>query len=115
QVSTRMLRGSGDACIWLVGIWTTVRLRLRPSGTNESKKKKPTWSNTLRYSTTSAYSSTGPPARPSCPSPRHPTYSIQAVLGAELKFTRPLLLAQLYRLEQEKQEPCYSGSVVIWK
>ena len=37
------------------------------------KRKKPTWRNTLRRSTTSAYSSTIPPASPSCSSSSHPT------------------------------------------
>lgn len=36
-----------------------------------SQTKKPTWPNTLRYSTTSAYSSTGLPAQPDCPSSSH--------------------------------------------
>jgi len=37
------------------------------------KRKKPTWRNTRRYSITSAYSTTGPPAEPSCSSSSHPT------------------------------------------
>ena len=37
------------------------------------KTKKPTWRNTRRYSTTSAYSSTNLSARPSCSSSSHPT------------------------------------------
>ena len=37
------------------------------------ERKKPTRSNTRRYSTTSAYSSTSPPAPPGCPSSSHPT------------------------------------------
>ena len=40
--------------------------RWSPSSATETKK--PTWLNTLRCSTTSAYSSTGSPARPGCPS-----------------------------------------------
>jgi hypothetical protein len=39
------------------------------------KRKKPTWRNTLGYSTTSAYSPTSSPARPGCPSFSHPTTS----------------------------------------
>ncbi len=49
---------------------------LLTSATNfrtEPRQKKPTWPNTRRHSTTSAYSSTGLPARPGCPSPSHPT------------------------------------------
>jgi hypothetical protein len=38
-------------------------------------KKKPAWSNTLRYSATPAYSSTGPPALSGCPLSSHPTTS----------------------------------------
>ena len=37
------------------------------------KTKKPTWRNTSRYSATSAYSSTNPPAMPGCISASHPT------------------------------------------
>ena len=37
------------------------------------KQKKPTWQNTRRHSTTSAYSSTNPSAKPSCSSFSHPT------------------------------------------
>jgi hypothetical protein len=40
--------------------------------------KKPTWRNTLRCSATSAYSSTGSPARPGCPLFSHPTMSFEA-------------------------------------
>jgi hypothetical protein len=46
-------------------------------------KKKPTWSNTKRYSTTSAYSLTSPPARPDRPLSSHPTTSIPALIGAD--------------------------------
>ena len=41
------------------------------------KTKKPTWRKTRRYSTTSAYSSTNPPARPGCPLSSHPTISLE--------------------------------------
>jgi hypothetical protein len=37
------------------------------------RKKKPTWRNTLRYSTTSAYHSTSLPAMLDCPSSSRPT------------------------------------------
>ena len=37
------------------------------------KQKKPTWQNTRRYSTTSAYSLTSPSALPGCSSSSHPT------------------------------------------
>jgi hypothetical protein len=39
-------------------------------------EKKPTWRHTLRYSTTSAYSSTGLPAMLACPSFSHPNQPI---------------------------------------
>lgn len=39
----------------------------------QKQQKKPTWQNTLRCSTTSAYSLTSHPAQPGCPSPSHPT------------------------------------------
>ena len=38
---------------------------------------KPTWRNTRRYSTTSAYSLTNPPARPGCSLFSHPTFSLE--------------------------------------
>src|SRR5579862_1704045 len=41
-------------------------------------KKKPTWRNTRRYSTTSAYSLTSLPARPGCPQSSHPTISLES-------------------------------------
>src|SRR5271157_5017724 len=56
---------------------------LRPHGATASEIKKPAWRNTQRYSTTSAYSSTSPPAKPGCPLPGHPTTSIQHFSGAE--------------------------------
>src|SRR4051812_5720233 len=40
-----------------------------------TERKKPTWWNTRRYSTTSAYSSTGPPPMAECLLNRHPTSS----------------------------------------
>ena len=40
------------------------------------KTKKPTWRNTRRYSATSAYSSTSPPAQPGCSPYSHPTTSL---------------------------------------
>ena len=40
---------------------------------HNQEQKKPTWRNTQRYSTTSAYSSTSPPALPSCSLSSHPT------------------------------------------
>jgi hypothetical protein len=36
-------------------------------------KQKPTWLSTMRYSTTSVYSSTSPPAKPDCSSFSRPT------------------------------------------
>jgi len=47
-------------------------------------QKKPTWRNTLRYSTTSVYSLTGSPAQPGCPSSSHPTTSFEPNILVEL-------------------------------
>gem|GEM_PF-6895085 len=48
-------------------------------------QKKPTWLNTIKgRSTTSAYSSTSPPARPGYPSSSHPTTSTKTEIGADL-------------------------------
>ncbi len=41
----------------------------------QPRTKKPTWQNTHRYSTTSAYSLTSPSAPPRCPLSSHPTIS----------------------------------------
>src|ERR1700731_3232390 len=49
----------------------------------ERHKKKPTWSNTFRHSTTSAYSATSRPARPGCSSSSLPT-TIRITIGANL-------------------------------
>jgi hypothetical protein len=43
----------------------------------EQEQKKPTWQNTRRHSTTSAYSSTRPPAGPGCSLSSHPTISLE--------------------------------------
>ena len=43
------------------------------SSTPANSAKKPTWRNTRRHSTTSAHSSTSPPALPSCPLSSRPT------------------------------------------
>ncbi len=64
---------------------TTPVLTAVTTFTDPIETKKPTWSNALRRSTTSACSSTNPPARPGCPSPNHPTF-IRMLLGADLKF-----------------------------
>ena len=50
---------------------------------HRSRIKKTDVSEHPRYSTTSAYSSTSPPARPSCPSSSHPTTSTR-LFGAAL-------------------------------
>ena len=51
--------------------------RLRLSRKSESKlQKKPTWPNTLRHSTTSAYSLTSLPAKSGCSLSSHPTNGI---------------------------------------
>ena len=50
--------------------------RLNAHTLSPVQRKKPTWENTLRYSTMSAYSSTNPPARPGCSSSSHPTTSL---------------------------------------
>jgi hypothetical protein len=54
--------------------WSVLRyvFHLRAEG-RLLAKKKPTWPNTLKYSTTSAYSLTDPPARPGYPLFSRPT------------------------------------------
>ena len=47
-----------------------------PTSDTAKNEKKPTWRNTRKCSTTSAYSSTSLPARPSCSLSSHPTTSL---------------------------------------
>ena len=54
------------------------------------RKKKPAWWNTLRYSTTPAYSSTGPPAKPECPLSSRPTKSAHVLLGLACSLTQAI-------------------------
>jgi len=64
--------------------------RLSPALTDivdNPQRKKPTWLNTGRCSTTSVYSSTSLPAKPDCPSSSRPT----TVGGAERTRTSPSL------------------------
>ena len=62
----------------------------------ERAKKKPTWRNTRRCSTTSAYSSTSPPAEPGCSLSSHPTTSTQPLRRAAFKFTAATLRRHQY-------------------
>ncbi len=55
-----------------------------------STQKKPAWSKTLRYSTTPAYSSTGPPAKPQCPLSSRPTKSAYVLLGFARSLTQAI-------------------------
>src|SRR5271157_2538678 len=87
---------------------------LRPHGATASEIKKPTWRNTQRYSTTSAYSSTSPPAWPGCPLPSHPTTSIQIFSGAECESTRAPWLPSLSGAGTEKQVKCFAISCVMY-
>jgi hypothetical protein len=56
------------------------------------RRKKPTWGITLRCSATSAYSSTGPPAQPGCPSSSHPTTSIKRSAEPFESNSAPLMI-----------------------
>src|SRR5271157_535289 len=47
-------------------------------------KKKPTWPNTQRHSTTSAYLLTSPPDQPGCPLPSRPTTCVYDLTGARV-------------------------------
>ena len=70
----------------------TVQTSLDHGGRHE--QKKPTWRNTRRYSTTSAYSSTSPPARPGCSLSSHPTIALEG--GGQLRRT-PSTVGIVYR------------------
>jgi hypothetical protein len=49
-------------------------------------QKKPTWRNTLKYSSTSAYSLTSPLAQPACSLPSHPATSINSRAKAQFRI-----------------------------
>ena len=70
---------------------------------SSSQEKKPTWPNTLGYSTTSAYSSTSPPAKPGCPSSSRPTSRIQVFIGADCHCRPAPLRLSLSRAAREWQ------------
>ena len=67
--------------------------RFRPDERELSYRgqKKPAWQNTLRYSTTPAYSLSGPPADPVCPISSFPTTSTRFVTAQEM-FSRSVYL-----------------------
>ncbi len=73
---SRAMKGSGER-----GVHAAFPAPGAPFTSAAGRKKKPTWPNALRHSTTSAYSSTGPPARPGCPSSSRPTKT-PALAGA---------------------------------
>ena len=52
---------------------------------SKTQRKKPTWWNTHRYSTTSAYSLTSPPVGPGCSSSSLPTTSIATIYRSRLE------------------------------
>ena len=71
------------------------------------KQKKPTWRNTRRYSTTSAYSSTSRPARPGCSLYSHPKTSPLSLRRRPRKFHAScnpcFLLLPRYGIDGRKQ------------
>ncbi len=67
---------------------------MKPLGSSRRQvQKKPTWQNTRRRSTTSAYSSTGRPAGPGYPLSSHPTTSHPRSIRADSRLSM-----SLYRL-----------------
>jgi hypothetical protein len=58
-----------------IGLVHWVRLLFAESVSEQRKQKKPTRQNTLRFSATSAYSLTSPPAPPGCSLFSHPIFS----------------------------------------
>ncbi len=83
---------------------------LEPSNHGFTREKKPTWLNTWRCSTTSAYSLTGLPAWPACPSASHPTNTIDSRLShsllpiVRLRMARPSGLSSLFLSGQRRRE-----------
>ena len=72
--------------------------RLVPNVSCRQEQKKPTWRNTQRRSTTSAYSSTNPPAEPGCSSSSHPT-TPPMIIQPEMENS-----TVLHRLHQSNRE-----------
>ena len=54
-----------------------------PSSPRSRSKNEPTWWNTRRYSSTSAYSRTSPPDQPGCPLSSRPTICFRILTGGE--------------------------------
>ena len=67
------------------------------------EQKKPTCSNTRRRSNTSAYSSTNPPAAPSCSLSSRPTTSNLHSGGATFNLTAPPPNTSVYGADRERQ------------
>ena len=78
-----------------------------------ASKKKPTWWNTLRHSTTSAYSSTSPPVRPGCPLSRHPTICVQVFIGADCTCTPAPVCPLLSHADRQYQVKCFSFLCIL--
>ena len=68
---------------------------------HRQERKKPTWRNTRRYSTTSAYSLTSPSAHPGCSLSSHPTTSLEK---AAFKRFATLPSLQSYAVERGIQQ-----------
>ena len=74
QSSFRLFH-SGLGCFGTLG---SPILRRKPGFAGNQEQKKPTWRDTRRYSTTSAYSSTSPPVGLGCSLSSHPTTLLES-------------------------------------
>src|SRR5687768_5232121 len=90
---------------------------LRLSMSNRATKKKPTWTNTLRHSTTSAYSLTGHQAQPGYPLFSHPIFALtvhQSQRGnvhCNVHSTQSMSATALYDVSGTKAIGLSSGAV----
>jgi hypothetical protein len=84
EVMKHLIRHTPFTCISRLLGRRTVLSRQCCADRYRRRRKKPTWRNALRHSTTSAYSLTSPSAQPSCPLSSHPTNSDQLTTRAAL-------------------------------
>ena len=103
DVMQHLMRHTPSTCISRLLGRRTVFSRQCRAGRYRRKRKKPTWRNTLRYSTTSAYSLTSPPARPGCSLSSHPTTSNQLASRAAFRFSTAPLTAVIVRRGRGRQ------------
>jgi len=107
-MATPLLRGCCVRCDFI--------RRVAPAGCDleqaphPGRKNKPPWPNTNRHSTTSVYSSMGPPARAGCPSSSLPTTANQVPAKPGSRLTR--LFSTGHCIARKKKSKGLPGTAV---